>query len=99
MVTSKLIRLHNKCNGILAMIERVNLRIEAERSILHLYDSVKSPFHIIKLTNNRNDIINSLDYEKRLKDRISAYYASVHMQLSEDVLKKLSHYFDYSPAA
>ena len=99
MVTSKLIGLHNKCTAILAMIERVNLRIEAERSILYLYDSVSSPFHIIKLTNNRCDIIKALDYEKKIKDRITAYYATVHMQLSEDVFKKLAHYFDYSPAA
>ena len=95
MLTTKLISLHTKCASILALIQTVNDKITTERLKLFQFDSEKNPFHIIRLTNLRPDIISSLDHSKKIKARLVGYYANTHMRLSQDAIKKCYQHLDF----
>ena len=95
MLTTKLISLHKKCASILSLIQTVNDNISADRLKLFQFDNEKNPFHIIRLTNLRHDIISSLDHSKKVKARLVGFYANTHVMLSQDAIKKCYRHFDF----
>lgn len=91
MLTTKFILLHSKCLRILAMVQRVDLRIEASKAQLYIYDYSKNPFDIIKLVNTREGLVAVMEYERYLKERLLNYYATTTVNLIGDVLIKMSN--------
>lgn len=73
MLTTTLIRQHNKCLSILQLIQECNNRISVAHSDLHMYDHGhwSSP---IRLFNTRTALENRLNHYHEVRKRIQKSY-------------------------
>lgn len=86
MYTNKSLRLTYKMQKILLMIQKVNNRMEENRSTLYCFKNAKY-FDLIRLNNNEQDLINQLQTNAEIKIRLVKYYEEHLYQLTVEAFR------------
>ena len=87
MITTQHIRLHSKCLAILAMIQKVNNRISQAKSDIHAHDN-GDPLNFLRLFVDRDELVNEVTHNMRVKQRLVRYYADTMEALIKPVIIK-----------
>jgi hypothetical protein len=90
MITTQNIRLHAKCLAILEMIQTVNNRISAAKADIRIYDN-GDPLNFLRLFTDRDELVATVEHNKRVKERLAAYYADTLVALITPVISKTKY--------
>ena len=86
MYTNKSLRLTYKMQKILLMIQKVNNRMEENRSTLYCFRNAKY-FDLIRLNNNEIDLIQQMQKNAEIKNRLVKYYEDHLYQLTIEAFR------------
>ena len=90
MITTQNIRLHAKCLAILEMIQTVNNRISAAKTEIRIYDN-GDPLNFLRLFTDRDELVDTIEHNMRVKERLAAYYADTLIRLITPVISKTKY--------
>lgn len=89
MYLQKSITLHQRSLVLLSLIALADQRITKEQLKLKIYDHSKNAFEMIRLVNDRAQIVFAIYRYNQIKNRLITWYYEVQRKMFEPVMEKM----------